>query len=322
MLVAQDHKTLQLLEVGENIKERYLHQSILTPRSFILNAINLLNQCDINYKMSKNKRLHLELYLIKICYINSRLTENYAPQTIEPIKKKSDSNLIASATSTAPIVESKVNGHADSAELINKNVSEPVSSIAKTEVKEAKLSSSSGKSVPAADSNPTSPSTSFASQEIKNTSKIKSLGSVAHIIKEEERKANEAEKIAIIDVPQEKLDIAWKAYIDILEKKEKMSLYAAFENLHPTVLEKNIIEVIAYNQLQVDQLDMERTEIVSIITNHLNIPKIDFLIKLEKREVPLSEKKLYTASDKFKHMANKNPHLYELKKRLDLNLEY
>lgn len=70
VLVCKDTATLGLLEVGENLRERYRRQAALAPASFLLTALNLANDCDVNFKMARHKRLHIELALLKMCYIN------------------------------------------------------------------------------------------------------------------------------------------------------------------------------------------------------------------------------------------------------------
>jgi DNA polymerase-3 subunit gamma/tau len=69
LLVCKDNRTIKLLEVSGDLKERYETQSNLAPLSFILNALKLINDCDIHYKTAKNKRLTVELTLTKLCYI-------------------------------------------------------------------------------------------------------------------------------------------------------------------------------------------------------------------------------------------------------------
>ena len=56
---------------AEESKERYSRQAVLCPNNFLLTALNIANHCDINYKMAKNKRLHVEMALIKMAYIGS-----------------------------------------------------------------------------------------------------------------------------------------------------------------------------------------------------------------------------------------------------------
>jgi DNA polymerase-3 subunit gamma/tau len=71
LMVCKDKATVELLEVSESVQQRYLEQATKVPASFLLTALNLAGQCDLNYKSSKNQRLHVELTLMKMAYINS-----------------------------------------------------------------------------------------------------------------------------------------------------------------------------------------------------------------------------------------------------------
>jgi DNA polymerase-3 subunit gamma/tau len=71
LLVGKDVSTIKLLEVSDGIKTKYLQQSQASSASFLLSAIDIAKQCDLNYKLSKNQRLQVELALLKICHLNS-----------------------------------------------------------------------------------------------------------------------------------------------------------------------------------------------------------------------------------------------------------
>ena len=73
LLVCKHPETLTLLDVTQGLKERYQTQANLSPSSFLLSALNVANQCEINYKTSKNKRLQVELALLKMCFINQAI---------------------------------------------------------------------------------------------------------------------------------------------------------------------------------------------------------------------------------------------------------
>lgn len=66
LLVSKDPATVELIEVADTTKEKYLEQSQSASVSFLLSALNIANLCDIHYKTSKNQRLHVELALMKI----------------------------------------------------------------------------------------------------------------------------------------------------------------------------------------------------------------------------------------------------------------
>jgi len=69
LLVAKDTSTISLLEVGDNAKKKYLNQSSKASISFLIQSIEKANQCELNYKISKNQRLLVELTLMQIASI-------------------------------------------------------------------------------------------------------------------------------------------------------------------------------------------------------------------------------------------------------------
>ena len=71
LLVCKDVETLSLLEVGNEVKEQYKQQAQSCDIDFLYNAIRLANDCDLNYRISKNKRLLVELTLIRLCQLNN-----------------------------------------------------------------------------------------------------------------------------------------------------------------------------------------------------------------------------------------------------------
>ena len=66
LMVCKDQSTIELIQVSDSAKERYLQQSQQSGISFLLSALNICSQCDIHYKTSKNQRLHVELALMKM----------------------------------------------------------------------------------------------------------------------------------------------------------------------------------------------------------------------------------------------------------------
>lgn len=88
LLVCKDEITIPLLQVADSVKEKYRQQSQQTSMSFLLSGLNILNQCDINYKTSKNQRLHVELALMKLAHLNAAVSlANVSPESAEAKKK-------------------------------------------------------------------------------------------------------------------------------------------------------------------------------------------------------------------------------------------
>ena len=70
LLMCKNPETLQLLEVPENLKQNYKEQAQALSNSYLLSGLNMMNQCDLHYKASKNQRLHVELCLMKLSHLN------------------------------------------------------------------------------------------------------------------------------------------------------------------------------------------------------------------------------------------------------------
>lgn len=102
VLVSKDAVTLTLLEVGENAIEKYKAQAASIETKWLYRAIELATDCDINYKVSRNKRLHVEAALIRLANIGA-----------EEVSKKAESELpLVAKSAVAPTPTSAINQHA------------------------------------------------------------------------------------------------------------------------------------------------------------------------------------------------------------------
>ena len=88
LLVSQDARTTNLMEVPESVKKKYAVQAQSAPPSLLLTWLNIANQCDINYKMSKNQRLGVELALMKMANVGAIMQLQEMDYQPEALKKK------------------------------------------------------------------------------------------------------------------------------------------------------------------------------------------------------------------------------------------
>ena len=96
--MCKDAATVQLLEATDALKLRYANQAKATPLAFLLSALNIINDCDLHYRNAKNRRLHVEMCLIKLCYLNRVLQQPQvfaAPTNISIDEKKKTDDVIA-----------------------------------------------------------------------------------------------------------------------------------------------------------------------------------------------------------------------------------
>ncbi|MEZ4985602.1 MAG: DNA polymerase III subunit gamma/tau [Saprospiraceae bacterium] len=104
LLVCKDPQTLVLLDAGDGLRERYRQQAMVCGSDFLLTALNLANECDINYRMARNKRLQVEMTLVKMASIGRafRLSEMPAPAEVQE-KKTADVSVSVVAEPVSPI---------------------------------------------------------------------------------------------------------------------------------------------------------------------------------------------------------------------------
>ena len=98
LLVSKDEATLILLEVGASIRERYRTQAQKCTPQFLYQAMKLCNECDLNYRLSKNKRLLIELTLIQVAQLTADTTSlvpsSETKKALSPVFNQSPANSI------------------------------------------------------------------------------------------------------------------------------------------------------------------------------------------------------------------------------------
>lgn len=86
LMVSKDKSTVMLLQVSDNVKQKYHEQAQKVGLSYLLSALNISNQCDLYFKSSKNQRLHVELALMKLAHLPAVV--NLSTSSTDELKKK------------------------------------------------------------------------------------------------------------------------------------------------------------------------------------------------------------------------------------------
>lgn len=100
LLVCKDAQTIQLLDRTDKLKERYLQQAALSPSALLLTALDICNTCDIEYRMARNKRLHVEMALIKMTHIPQAIQHSQMP-AVAVVEEKKTTDLSNNKPETA-----------------------------------------------------------------------------------------------------------------------------------------------------------------------------------------------------------------------------
>ena len=334
LLVAKDASTLKLLEVSEGIRQKYLQQSQQASTSFLLSAMNIANQCDLNYRLSKNQRLQVELALLKICHLQSVFTAASVPATNgQDLKKNSEPNVIPvqqpskPAVSQAPVVpqvqEPKPSYNTTPSLSVTPSVisipsspaTQPVTPPVQVHQTEALPSASPQPQA----TKPAPPVRPLAASLLSTPSLSPSLkggaGGAAVIDEEEDPYVYGTDKE---EFTAESFLKCWNDYVAKVKADGKSTLVAILTTSPPVMLKPYVFETIVSNRTQEVVFREEKPGLM----NHLRTTLRNFDIEVNVRvDEQVVVRKPYTSIEKFQHMAAKNPQLIELRKTFGLDFD-
>jgi DNA polymerase-3 subunit gamma/tau len=288
LLVSKDSVTLRLLEATTSVKQRYQKQAERCQVSFLFKALETGTACDLAYKSSKNQRLHVELSLIKLCFINSEPTENIekkkadnlkATDSEEPLRKSSRTEII---TQSFEKQENKPSHHdliPNKPEQVNEK--EPKTFSIKNIISEEP--ETYGKPVPA--------------NEIGNTV---------------------AEKGTRPELTDNTFSAAWNDFTgEVLPDGPRIA--SMFKSIKPELQNDDTILIHLSNAAQKDMFVLNyKQKLTSFLEIRFGTKKIDI-----ETIVDLSEANeiLYSDEQKYNYLTSKYPIIKEMKKTFNLDFE-
>jgi DNA polymerase-3 subunit gamma/tau len=313
LLVGKDPVTLHLLEVSEGIKQKYLAQSQQAEASFLVSALNIANHCDLNYRTSKNQRLQVELALIKIAHLPAVLQLATTTPPVEVKKKR-----IEPLTPAPSTTQSVANVTPEAVQETQVAVLTPAA--VQTEEEEEEVIDTPAASEPQEDpiTEPEKPAASVPKTSFFTaTPLIPNLNDLASAPLEEE-KPDYLRGDARQPFSAEMLLNRWNAFAEKAKKENKINLFTLMTANPPVLLDDYQIELNVENKIQENQLQEARIDLMNYLRTELQNFQLDLVTKIVENT---EKKRLYTSSEKYQYMVEKNPKLEEFKKRFNLDLE-
>ncbi|RIV22661.1 DNA polymerase III subunit gamma/tau [Fibrisoma montanum] len=326
LLVCKDQATVQLLQVTENVRRQYLEQSAKAPMSFLLSALSLGGQCDINFKQAKDQRLHVELALMKLANLRNVLDWNTLHTTVpsEPplngVEKKNslpspNGGESVAATSgipleTHPITSEPVNGYKPT----NGQAAQPV---ATPHTNGTAVAHAAQPAVASTTKNPLPP------RPLPPTSRLRTTVSLTATPTAGSANADQAVAVVAPTRPDkpfifEQLKACWDSFAQ-QRQRQTGSMSEQLVLNRDLRLEGTAIYLTLDNRLQVDILTELKPDLLACLRDTLQNSQIT----IEHEVAVIETKKLiYSPLDKFNYMAEKNPALHELRKALGLEVDY
>ncbi len=308
LLVSKDPSTLKLLEVSDNIKRKYLEQSKAISAGLLLSALNIANQCEINYKTSKNQRLQVELALLKMCHISSA------------ILLSSQGNLVASESTT---VKKKLHD-----QTVNKSGSLDAVPQAVPPNKKSLETPAKESAIPSSDVTVSLDKAKDNIAEIPTPSK-KGWGKVTSSVQVpnlnrifEEEAIEETEEPDLVEgselqeVTLDALLAKWNEFAELAKNTNRITLYTIMTANLPR-LNGTLVEIDVENGVQMDELKLGKIDIL----NFLRVQLRNFALDIRGSQVEVTRvRKPYTSQEKYQAMVAKNPALDTLRKAFNLGL--
>ncbi len=306
LLVAKDAATVALLEVGDSAKKQYLEQAQSANLKFLLEAIDLANDCDLKYKTSKNQRLLVELSLMKLASI-----------TFDKQKKKSKQFIIPASYFLSATIEEKLDVPE---KIIENSVPQVPSTIY---IEEEKSEYKKTEEIIIEKQEPEVPEP--AKIELKNVVRRKSALSISSIQRNkiEEENLRNKQKLTknIEELPkesfsEEKFLEIWSSYVESLHNNGE-KIFASLLNADTPKLNKNLIVISYPNQMMKKELNKVKSRALKHLRKELNNYDIDFKVIVNEE----NEKNFaYTPQEKYDFLKSKNKSIITLRKTFNLEL--
>ncbi|MEP1095177.1 MAG: DNA polymerase III subunit gamma/tau [Cyclobacteriaceae bacterium] len=334
LLISKDSKTVALLEVSETLKGKYLEQSLKCDQSFLLSSLNICNQFELNYKISKNQRLHVELCLMKLAHLPSALTLT-ANSTEDGVKKKQHSSVKKAGepkketpkAEASPIQKPAVPEQAPVPEQPSTATSpspdtppppeEPP--LPEEPPRQEDFIPTIEAEIPVA-STPKSEPRPVMIKEPPPSSEVKETPSIFKKKKQEvkeEPSENSVSNKKEEEFTEENLQKAWKQFGE--EKSDAGDTDKLILGREIKKGENSDVLMFLSSQLEVSFLEKFETELIQFLRTELNNDHLS----INKQVAQVDEgKKLYTSKDIYDHMVKQNPKLADLKERLGLDFDY
>ena len=286
VLVSKDVATIQLLETSDAIRQHYQEQAQRCHAKWLFNALDVMNTCDVQYRTAKNKRLTVELALVKLC----RLTE--APvQEVQKVQSVGQSSGVQ-----------KVQG-----------------SNATVAPKPAPAVQSAAQAAPAP--KPAPPKPAAAMPSLGSMPSLGNLGVIGQA-KPASQSQQAAPASAAPSVQRnnpftaDQLNDAWVGLRVHFQGEER--LLAMLANYQPTLVNEELCRITVANPWQKQEFAKFGKKVMDLIRDALQ----NDLLKLQVDVAEFDRStKAYTAAEKYKLLVKQNPHLADLKTRMNLQLE-
>ncbi|WP_143304835.1 DNA polymerase III subunit gamma/tau [Chitinophaga vietnamensis] len=340
LLLCKEEKAMHLVEVSGNLKERYRQLSGKISPAYLITALHLLNETEINYRMARNKRLHVEMALIKLCYLQQAVTlvsddsngevakkklvpDGSMPQKLrapaaQPVTGKS---ITATPATTATIPQKPVNSPINGPKLtVDTTVQKPAqpAPVAAAPVPPAPAPTPAPAATPVMPATP--PPAAKPAAPVAPAGKLTGLAAMREALAAKQQ-TTPAQQVTLLTAGA--LHVYWEEFIDRYRQANKMTVVSNLQLAVLKLLGQEEIGIVSRNIVQFRFMEEEKLIISEFFKQKFNNPAIILTLQLDESQqvqdigpAPLSSR------EQFQQMAEKYPLVKELKDRLNMELDF
>ncbi len=304
LLMSQDASTVKLLEVTDKIQGRYQLQAKVCSPLNLLKSLRFMNECDVQYRGSKNQRLLVELTLMKMCALYKMPSAEATEQVAEKKNINSGSvNPASTPTFEAPPIERVV--------LVvepKSPSSPPIAPQVQVEFRKEQIERS--------------PESGFSSVAKTIPLAGRASGRIGGVrINGREEKVDAAESDPNLlpkdSFSEQEMQRIWSERVQLLFGKQP-SLLSSLTKRPPILMDAHLIELKLDSEHELEKVNLNKTALLDIIRKDLNNYSVQLSTPIE--EV-VTGKKAYTPKEKYEKMLHQNPHLDMLRQKFGLELD-
>ena len=313
LLVCKDEKAAQLLEVVDSFREKYIAKAKDVSPALLLSSLNILNDTEIQYKSARNKRLHVELALIRLCYLGQAI--KLTAESGDLIKKKRVDSVRPVAFRHLQPMEMKSPGAASQTqakvlvETTNNRKQLLLASVEKEPQPEPVAVQETSLSLPG-----TSPA-----KPAQAAGKLSGLSKIRDQFKQSVQYGSSSASRPLDKIS---LQAAWDEYVLQL-KEAKNPAAQSFELAVLRIRDARSFEAVTANNIEKQFIDQDRNALFSFLQVKLGNRQLQINVIIEEKagDRPVIEATL-SSKEQFQKMAEDYPVVRELKDRLRLELDY
>jgi len=311
VLVCKDARALQLLDVVAGMEEKYKSYAQKISTAFLVSALQIINEAEVQYKMARNKRLHVEMMLIKINYLQQAIEITSADGFVA--KKKRLDGPIAIATKSLPSLATKA-----TPTVVTNNTT-----TAKLYIETPAVTSNNAPTVAAPVTPPPSVPTPTIGgglgQQVASGNKPDLLALL------QQHSAARGYTVSAVKQPQalaaDKLQEAWEHYAQTYLANTKLSAFAAFQQATLEIVSDIRFIVRTNSHINKNFIESEKTTLSDFIQQSFTNVNITFAIEVNASDVVVPVERPLSNRERYEQLATLYPTLRALKEGLRLDIE-